>query len=90
MSFSPDSFAFNNKKTSELLNNVKTSRPVTTFLYITGLLFQYFKNEKKFVRFLLTGLGTFLSLIKKCEPVHEFSIIQIVSDSFQDIQTLKR
>lgn len=47
LSPNPASFNFNKRKTSELLNKVKISNPITSLLYAIGLSFQYCKKEKK-------------------------------------------
>ncbi len=46
VSSSPDCLACSSRKTSELLNKVKSKSPITSFRYADELAFQYFKNEK--------------------------------------------
>ena len=68
ISVTPDSLAFSNKKTSELLNNAKTNKPIIIFLNVALLLLKYcndFRNET----FEATGRSILLSLIKKVKLI---------------------
>src|SRR5688572_902638 len=54
------SLVFNNRKTSELLNNANSNKPVTSFLYSGVEMAQYLKKEKK-LPFLSVDTGCFFS-----------------------------